>query len=143
MHCASLTRTAMSDVSAILSKLSQVLPASARSLGNTHDAIAALLHSILSTSGFTFIAVDDVAPASDYPGNDLPEGWNAQGPSSYTLRYRHQESKAEVLIKLSGLGNHFIVNATAVEASTDCLCAYILSLICTFRQTELHIWIFH
>ena len=132
----------MSNASAILSAIPEALPPSSKVLRHVQDAIAALLHSILSSVGFTLIAVDEDASATDYPNNVLPEGWNTRGPSNYTFRYQHSESKSEILLKLSRLGTHVIVNAVAVEASMDRLLVHFLLLTCTSSLIEQHIWTF-
>jgi len=47
--------------------------------------------------------------------NILPEDWAKHGPGSYTLRYKHDQSSLEFLLKVSKLGNRTLFNAIALE----------------------------
>jgi proteasome inhibitor subunit 1 (PI31) len=103
------------DPAAILSTLPTLLPQNSKSLTSPHDAIAALVHTILSAVAFRLISVDDTSNVTNSDTNVLPEGWNKNGPGSYTLRYKHNQSSLEFLVKISKLGNRTVINAIAVE----------------------------
>jgi len=103
------------DPAALVAKLPSLLPASSQRLSSPHDGIAALIHTILAVLAFRLIAVDDDSPTNSDLENVLPEGWNKNGPSHYTLRYRHDQSSMEFAIKLTKLGPRTLINAIALE----------------------------
>jgi hypothetical protein len=61
------------------------------------------------------VGVDDKT-TGDYENNVLPEDWNKNGPSHYTLKYRHEQSSLEFIIKVSKLGSRTMINAIAAES---------------------------
>ena len=105
------------DPSALLNNLPKYIPDSSKKLASSQEAIAALVHTILSTLAFRLIAVDDASPPATYPDNVLPVEWNAHAPGLLTLRYRHDQSSLEFLIKVTKLGSRTVINAIATEAS--------------------------
>lgn len=106
------------DPSAILSLLPSLLPLSSKVLKSAQDGIAVLLHAALSAVGFRLIAVDEFAAANPLLGNSLPIEWNQHGPGHYTIRYRHEQSSLEFVVKLVKLGSRTLINAIAVEVRT-------------------------
>ena len=104
------------DASAILSSIPNYL-SSSKVLSNPQDAIAALVHTILSVLGFRLVGVDDSSSSGSFEGNVLPEKWSLNGPGNYTFRYRHEQSSLEFIIKVSKLGSRTLINAIATEAS--------------------------
>ncbi|KAF5387721.1 hypothetical protein D9615_000272 [Tricholomella constricta] len=104
------------DPSALVSLLPTLLPPASRALASPHDAISALLHTILSAVAFRLVAVDETSPPNSTLSNVLPEGWNKDGPGHYTFRYRHDQSSLEFILKVSKLGGRTLVNAIAVES---------------------------
>lgn len=105
------------DPSALLSLLPSLLPVSNKSLSSPQDAIAVLLHTIMSALGFRLIAVDE-SSAPDLPSATvLPAEWNKNGPAHYTFKYRHDQSSLEFVLKVSKLGSRTLFNAIALEAS--------------------------
>lgn len=105
------------DPSALLSQLPVLLPASERTLKSAQDGIASLLHAAMTSLGFRLISVDDSGPPQTYTNNTLPSGWNSHGPSHYTLRYKHDQSSLEFVMKVSKLGSRTMVNAIALEVT--------------------------
>lgn len=103
------------DPSALISLLPTLLPPASKSLVSPQDAITALLHSIFTAVAFRLIAVDESSHANTALGNVLPNEWNKDGPTHYTLRYRHDQSSLEFILKVSKLGGRTLVNAIAVE----------------------------
>lgn len=106
------------DPSAILSLLPTLLPPSPKELKSPQDGLTALLHTAMSSLGFRLIAIDDTAPATSFPENILPNEWNKSGPGNYTMRYRHDQSSLEFVLKLTKLGGRTLINAIAIEVST-------------------------
>ncbi|KAI0321848.1 PI31 proteasome regulator N-terminal-domain-containing protein [Amylostereum chailletii] len=104
------------DPSALISSLPSLLPPSKKRLESTHDAITALLHTVLIALAFRLVAVDDSSPANPVLNGVLPEAWNRHGPGNYTLRYRHEQSSLEFVVKVVKLGSRTLVNAIAVES---------------------------
>ncbi|TRM67935.1 PI31 proteasome regulator N-terminal-domain-containing protein [Schizophyllum amplum] len=100
--------------SALLVSVSALLPEPKR-LECPQDAIAALIHAAFTTLSFRLVGVDDTSSTTTYEGNVLPEGWNRNGPGHYTLRYRHEQSSMQFVIKVSKLGGRTVINAIAVE----------------------------
>lgn len=103
------------DPSALISNLPNVLPQSKQSLQSPVEAIAGLIHTALSVLGFRLTAVDDSSPARTFDNNVLPEEWNLHGPGNYTMRYRHEQSSLEFLVKVTKLGSRTVINAIAIE----------------------------
>lgn len=110
------------DPSALISLLPTLLPESSKRLASPHDGITSLIHAAMTVLAFRLIAVDDSAAAASYTSNVLPAEWNKNGPSHYTLRYRHDQSSLEFLLKIAKLGPRTLINAIAVEVGT-CNCS--------------------
>ena len=106
------------DPSVLTSKLPQLLPQSQKSLRSAQDGLAALVHTAMSVLGFRLVGVDDTSSVQTFQDNVLPETWNAHGPGSYTLRYKHEQSSLEFVLKLGKLGTRTTVNAIALEVRT-------------------------
>lgn len=117
------------DPSAILSTLPQLLPTESMTLASSQDGLASLVHAALTILAFRLIAIDESSTSKNQiPSNILPAGWNANGPGHYTLKYRHDQSSLEFIIKLSKLGTRTLINAIALEASLNnrqLLCTYL------------------
>jgi hypothetical protein len=103
------------DPSALITPLLGLLPSNKKRLESQQDAIVALIHSAFHALSFRLIAVDDSSPASTTVNGILPEAWNTNGPGNYTLRYRHEQSSLEFVIKAIKLGSRTLINAIAVE----------------------------
>ncbi|RIA87375.1 PI31 proteasome regulator N-terminal-domain-containing protein [Glomus cerebriforme] len=90
-------------------------------LGSSHDALAALSHSIMQAVGFRLVGldVDNNIIQRDSEGNivSLPKGWNVQGPNSYAFRYKHPQSSFTFLIKCMRMSNKFIIHGMGIEDS--------------------------
>ena len=97
------------DPSAILDLLPSLLPQT-KLLASPEDAIAALIHSALTTLAFRPVAIDHQAES-----NMLPVEWNKNGPSHYSFKYRHEQSSLEFIINVSKLGTRTLINAIALE----------------------------
>jgi len=108
--------TDLLDPAALTSLLKTLLPGQNKKLTSTHDGIAALVHTILSTLAFRLIALDDTSPPATYQNNVLPEDWNTRGLVDRTFRYRHDQSSLEFLIKIIKLGQRTLINAIALES---------------------------
>ncbi|KAH9482391.1 Proteasome inhibitor PI31 subunit [Psilocybe cubensis] len=104
------------DPSAIISSLPTLLPPNSKSLTSPQDAIAALLHSALTALAFRLIAVDESSTGANLSSSVLPDHWNKSGPGNYTLKYRHDQSSLEFVVKLSKLGTRTLINAIALES---------------------------
>jgi proteasome inhibitor subunit 1 (PI31) len=102
------------DPSAILSLLPGLLP-SDKKLGSPQDGIMALLHAAMSALAFRLIGADDSASVNSFQDNVLPDEWNKDGPGHYVLRYRHDQSSLDFVVKLTKLGGRSLINAIAVE----------------------------
>lgn len=103
------------DPSALISLLPTLLHPSSKSLASPQDAIAALLHTVLTAVAFRLVAVDETSAADSTLANVLPPSWNKDGPGHYTFRYRHDQSSLEFILKVSKLGGRTLINAIAVE----------------------------
>ena len=102
------------DPAALISLLPTLLPQSDTVLKNSHDAITSLVHTAMSALAFRLTAVDDQS-SSTYENNVLPVGWNKLGPGNYTLKYKHEQSSLEFVIKLSRMSSRMLINAIALE----------------------------
>lgn len=118
------------EPSHLLSFLPNLLPNNAWCLKNQQDAIVALLHTIMTTLAFRFVAIDDTSSASTFDNNILPENWNGNGPGIYVLRYNHAQSNLEYVIKTMKMAGHTIINAIANE---ECF-HYIILLIFAYKE---------
>ena len=107
------------DASALLEALPGKLPSTKRRLESPQDAIAALVHTAFTVLGLQLSGVDENAPISSYDDNVLPEEWNQSGPAHYTLRYKHEHSSSELLVKVVKLGNRTLINSIATQVGTN------------------------
>lgn len=117
------------DPSAVLAVLPALLPPSSKTLVSPQDAIAALVHAALTLLAFRLIAADEPSTSPAPSANILPEGWNKSGPGHYTFKYKHDQSSLEFLIKLSKLGTRTVINAIALEVSSNAISFQALSYI--------------
>ncbi|PPQ99029.1 hypothetical protein CVT24_003589 [Panaeolus cyanescens] len=104
------------DPSALVSTLPTLLSSTSKTLQSQQDALAALIHTAFTVLAFRLVAIDDAATSSIPEGNVLPDGWNKNGPGSYTFKYRHDQSSLEFVIKVSKLGSRTVINAIALES---------------------------
>ena len=124
--------TDLLDPSALLQVLQQLLPTADVQLRSPSDALAALVHTILTRLDFrlTGLAEDDrlalsAAPTSDDSSsassqaepNKLPTEWNVKGPDHYAFRYKHHQSSLDYLVKIVKLGNKAVIHAIALQGS--------------------------
>jgi hypothetical protein len=105
------------DPAALVAQLPALLPQSDRTLKSPHDAITALVHAAMSALAFRLTAVDE-SSSSIYENNVLPVAWNTSGPGNYILKYRHEQSSLEFVVKLSKLGSRTLINAIALDVRT-------------------------
>ncbi|KAF5363475.1 hypothetical protein D9756_000508 [Leucocoprinus leucothites] len=103
------------DPAALISLLPTLLPQSDKVLKTPHDAITSLVHAAMSALAFRLTAVDESSSSSVYENNVLPVAWNTSGPSHYTLKYRHEQSSLQFVVKVSRLGSRTLINAIALE----------------------------
>ncbi|GJJ07317.1 hypothetical protein Clacol_001518 [Clathrus columnatus] len=106
----------MSDVldpTTLLISLPTILPQPCTLL-SPQDAIVALIHSCMNALSFRLIGIDDTDSVT--LSNTLPENWNENGPSNYTLRYKHEQSAMQFLLKTVKLGPRTAINAIAIES---------------------------
>lgn len=102
------------DPSALLALLPNVLPPSC-TLKTPQDAIAILVHTVMSALSFRLVGSDDASTVTSFANNVVPDNWNVHGPGNYTFRYRHEQSSLEFVVKVSKLAARTIINAIAVE----------------------------
>lgn len=98
------------DPSALLSLLPTLLPGDAKRLATPTDAIAVLVHTMLTALEFRLVAIDDDSIQGHIESNVLPPEWTAH-PGNYTFRYKHAQSSLEFVIKVFRLSNRTVVNA--------------------------------
>lgn len=113
------------DPAALTTHLVSILPDTNKRLSSVHDGLAALVHTIFTTLGFRLIAIDDTSSARTFENNVLPEDWNTNGLTDHALRYRHEQSSLEFLVKTVRLGQRTLINAIALEVrccSHPCVC---------------------
>lgn len=113
------------DPFSLLSTLPTLLPGSKQTLSSPQDGITALIHTIMTALAFRLIATDETSSGGTIDNNVLPENWNKDGPGHYTLRYRHEQSSLEFVVKILKLGGRTIINAIATEASRVLLHLYL------------------
>lgn len=106
------------DPSALISSLPTLVGGT--QLSSPQDALSALVHTILVSLDFRLIGIDD-SQSTTNTNNILGEGWNKNGPGSYTFRYRHEQSSLHFLVKVTTLGSRTIVNAIPFEVSCSVL----------------------
>lgn len=110
------------DPATLTTQLVARLPPSNKRLSSVHDGIAALIHTIFSALAFRLIAIDDISSARTFQDNILPEDWNTKGLTDHTLRYKHEQSSLEFLVKVVRLGQRTLINAIALEVRCRHLC---------------------
>lgn len=103
------------DPAALTTQLAARLPPSNKRLSSVHDGLAALIHTIFTALGFRLIAIDDTSSARLFQDNVLPEDWNTKGSTDHALRYKHEQSSLEFLVKIVRLGQRTLINAIALE----------------------------
>lgn len=103
------------DPAALTTQLVTILPPSNRCLASPHDGLAALVHTVFTTLGFRLIAIDDSSSARTFQNNVFPEDWNTGGLTDHSVRYRHEQSSLEFLVKIIRLGQRTLINAIALE----------------------------
>lgn len=104
--------------------------ASSTLLRSPQDGLAAIFHAALTRLDFRLVGLAEDDRLSDYASeqassegsssssastNTLPSAWNKNGPESYTLRYRHDQSSLTFLLKLLRMSTRVLVHASAVE----------------------------
>lgn len=117
----------MSDVldpSALLHVLPTLLPATAEGqdgalLRNPQDALAAMIHTIMSRLDFRLVGLsdEDRLSADASSPNKLPSAWNTHGPDSYAFRYKHDQSSLDYLVKIVKLGPRAMIHGIAMQGS--------------------------
>ncbi|PWN29956.1 hypothetical protein BDZ90DRAFT_229001 [Jaminaea rosea] len=126
------------DPCAVLETLAQTVTTSSVTLRNQHDAFAAVLHAALVRLDFRLVGLAEEDRLSDYPeqSGQAAEGssssstiastsrlpspaWFAQGPESYTFRYRHDQSSLTFLIKVIRMSSRILVHASSIEAQSS------------------------
>ncbi|KAG9051004.1 hypothetical protein FS837_000112 [Tulasnella sp. UAMH 9824] len=107
------------DPSAILSVLPTLLPAELRVLQSQHDALAALIHTVMARLDFRLVGLDDSSTRLQNADNVLPEAWNRSAPESYTFRYTHSQSSLEYLVKVVKLGKRSVIHGIALETDKN------------------------
>ncbi|KAL1944279.1 hypothetical protein VTO73DRAFT_3464 [Trametes versicolor] len=103
------------DASALLHALPKVLPTENKKLESPQDGIAALVHTAFTVLGFRLLGIDESGPTRTHEDNVLPEEWNQHGPGNYALRYKHEQSSLEFLVKVVKLGSRTLINSIAIE----------------------------
>ena len=105
------------DSFSLLSSLPNLLPKSKQVISSPQDGLTALIHAIMSALAFKLVAVDEESTGNTFENNILPESWNTDGPGHYTLRYRHEQSSLDFIVKILKLGSRTMINAITTEAS--------------------------
>lgn len=105
------------DASALLHALPKVLPAKNNKLESPQDGITALVHTAFTVLGFRLLGIDESGPARTFEDNVLPEEWNQHEPGNYALRYKHEQSSLEFLVKVVKLGSRTLINSIAIEVN--------------------------
>ena len=101
------------DPAAILAVIPTLLPEGDKQLGHPQDAIAALLHAVMSILGFRLIGLDDSSSDVQYENNALPAEWKKASPDLYALRYKHDQSSLEFLLKIIKLSKRLVIHGIA------------------------------
>lgn len=70
---------------------------------------------MMSAIGFRLVGTDDSSSSQTFVDNELPTSWNKDGPGNYCLRYKHDQSSLEFLVKVLKLGSRTLINAIATE----------------------------
>ncbi|KAG9288725.1 hypothetical protein G9A89_004344 [Geosiphon pyriformis] len=86
-------------------------------LKSGHDALAAAFHAIMLAVDFRFVGLgeDGTIGSSQDTLVPLPPDWNANGPDSYSFRYKHPQSALTFLIKSMRLSNKFLIHGMGIE----------------------------
>lgn len=121
------------DPAALTTQLVTLLPESNKRIASPHDGLAALVHTIFTTLGFRLIAIDDTSSARTFQDNVMPEDWNTKGQTDYVLRYKHEQSSLEYLVKVVKLGQRTLINAIALEVCSSHPC---MNLCLTLFQSD-------
>ncbi|KAG8904813.1 hypothetical protein FRB99_001119 [Tulasnella sp. 403] len=104
------------DPSALVSNIPNLLPPDNQCLNSECDALTALLHAAMVAVGFRLVGIGHGPSTQELPGSKLPETWNKDGPESYTLRYKHEQSSLAFLLKVIKLGQRSLIHAIALES---------------------------
>lgn len=120
------------DPSAVLSRLESLFQKGSN-LAFPQDGLVALIHAIMNTISFRLVGLDDSGSITTYESNILPNDWNKYGPSNYTLRYKHEQSSLEFVVKVSKLGVRTLVNAIALEVGLMSYTYYFIVITCAYR----------
>ncbi|KAF8558853.1 hypothetical protein OG21DRAFT_1404160 [Imleria badia] len=104
------------DPAALTTQLVTLLPQSNKRVASAHDGLAALVHTVFTTLGFRLIAINDTSSARTFQDNVLPEDWSTNGQTDHCLRYRHEQSSLEFLVKIVRLGQRTLISAIALES---------------------------
>ena len=102
------------DPSALLFRLPSLLP-ERTILKTPQDGFVALIHTAMTVLSFRLVGLDDTNTINLYENNRLVEGWNCNAPGNYTLRYKHEQSSLEFILKISKLDSRTVTNAIAAE----------------------------
>ena len=102
---------------------SSALPSSTPLLRHPSDALAALIHTIMTRLDFRLTGLSETdrlaTPASDTSSSSskLPANWNTGGPDHYSFRYKHHQSSLDYLVKLVKLGNKMVIHGIAMQGT--------------------------
>ncbi|KAF9514158.1 hypothetical protein BS47DRAFT_1372370 [Hydnum rufescens UP504] len=102
------------DPAAILTTIPTLLPEGDKQLGHPQDAIAALLHAVMSILGFRLVGLDDSSSDVVYEKNVLPAEWKKTSPELYALRYKHDQSSLIFLLKIVKLSKRLVIHGIAL-----------------------------
>lgn len=124
------------DPSAILSNISSLLPGD-KTLKSPQDALAILLHSVMSILGFRLVGLDDASSDVQYDKNILPSEWSKSSPDSFGFRYRHDQSSLVFFLKLVKLSKRLVIHGIALEVPITSILGYLHCIDCidiTYRR---------
>ena len=112
-------RSIMSDLldpAAILGAVPGLLPADDKKLETPQDAVAVLLHAVMSVLGFRLVGLDDSSSDIQYEKNALPlSTWRKHAPDSFSFRYKHDQSSLVFLLKIVKLSKRLVIHGIALE----------------------------
>ena len=113
------------DPAAILAVIPTLLPDGDRKIGNQQDAIAVLLHAVMSILGFRLVGLDDSSSDVQCEKNVLPAEWKKTSPDLHALRYKHDQSSLVFLLKIIKLSKRLVIHGIALgvrlfDSSTPC-----------------------
>lgn len=121
----------------LLSLLPSLLPSSTSpSLDSATDLLVSFIHAIHISLGFRL--------SSTLHNSDrvLARRWNAGGPDSYKLEYKHEQSSLTYLVRIGTLGERAMIDAMAVEVNKQLHCSDLQSehlLASTYLPTDIHL----